>query len=138
MARKTLTYKVTDENRDKGKVFIITEMSPRAGHSWATRALFAIMNGGVDIGEGTLNGGFAELASVGLKALGKVNPQIGQPLFEELLTCVQVMPDPSKPSLLRDDWEADVEETATFFKLQYEVLKLHTGFSMPVAQSISE
>lgn len=138
MARKTLTYKVIDENRDKNKVFVLTEMAPRDGHKWATRALFAVMNGGVDIDDDVLNGGFAGLAQVGIKALGNVRPEVGGPLLDELLTCVQVMPDPSKPGLLRADWESDVEEAATIFKLQFEVLRLHTGFSIPVAQSISE
>lgn len=138
MARKTLTYTVSDKNRDEGKVFVINEMPVRAGHSWATRALFGVMNGGIEIDDDLLSSGFAGLAQVGIKALGNLRPEIGVSLLNELLECVQVMPDPSVPSRLRSDWESDVEEVATIFKLQFEVLKLHMDFSMPAARSISE
>lgn len=138
MARKTLTYTVSDKNRDEGKAFVISEMPVRAGHAWATRALFGIMNGGIDVPDDLLSSGFAGLAQIGIKALGNLRPEIGVPLLDELLACVQVMPDPSVPSRLRSDWDADVEEVSTIFKLQFEVLKLHMDFSMPVARSISE
>lgn len=137
MARKTLVYTVTDDNRDKGKVFVITEMAPRVGHAWATRALFGIMNGGIDMPADWLDTGMAGLANAGFKALGNLRPEIGVPLMGELLTCVQVRPNADDPARLRADWENDVEEASTIFKLQFEVFKLHTGFSMPAAKSTS-
>lgn len=138
MARKTLKFTVADKNRDEGKTFVINEMPVRAGHAWATRALFGIMNGGIEIPDDMLSSGFAGLAQVGIKALGNLRPEIGVPLLNELLECVQAMPNPAAPTVLRSDWDADVEEVSTIFKLQFEVLKLHMDFSMPVAQSISE
>lgn len=138
MARKTLTYEITDNNRDKGKRFLITEMAPRIGHAWATRVLFGIMNSGVDMPDEWLNGGMAGVAKAGFRALGSIRPEIGIPLMEELLTCVQAMPNPADPTMLRNDWDADVEEPTSIFKLQYEVFKLCTGFSMPAVKSTSE
>ena len=128
MARKELRYTVSAEGRDKGKVFVLTEMSARRGHAWATRALFAVMNGGVDLGDGLIGAGFAGLAAVGIKALGNISVNVGAPLMDELFSCVVIMPDPSKPQVTRPLIDDDTEEVATLFLLQKEVLGLHIDF----------
>lgn len=133
MARKTKTVTIDTEGRDKGKTFFLTEMPPRAGHAWATRALFAVMNGGVDIPEDILHAGFAGIAAIGVKALSNVRVEIAQPLLDELFTCVQALPDTSRPSVVRSLVDTDTEEVATLFKLQWEVLNLHVDFSTPAA-----
>lgn len=125
MARITKTITIPGAGRDKGKTFVLTEMAPRDGHRWATHALFAIINGGFDIPEDLLDAGFAGLATLGIKALSSARIENMEPLLDGLFSCVQVMPDPAKPTLLRSDIEADIEESATFFLLQKEVLMLH-------------
>lgn len=134
MARKVKTLTIDSEGRDKGKVFVITEMAARAAHAWATRALFAVMNGGVDIPENILQAGFAGIAAVGVKALGNVHVDQAQPLLDELFACVQALPDPSKPNITRSLVDTDTEEVSTLFKLQMEVLALHVDFSIPAAR----
>ena len=47
------------------------------------------------------------------------------------------MPDPSKPHVVRNLIEEDIEEITTRLKLRGEVWKLHTGFLKAVAPSIS-
>lgn len=138
MARKELKYTVTDQGRDFGKVYVLTEMSARAGHAWATRALFGAMNGGVDIPDNILSAGFAGLATVLLRSLGKMSVYVAQPLLDELLDCVKVMPDPSKPNVVRALIDDDTEEVKTIFMLQKEVLSLHMDFFTSAAQSTSE
>jgi len=133
MARKQITYTAQD-GRDKGKQFIITEMAARPAHKWATRALFALINGGADIPENVKEMGMAGIAAVGLKALNKISIDAAEPLLDELLMCVTVMPDPNKPQVIRALFDEDVEEPATYFKLQKEVLVLHMGFLQPAAK----
>jgi hypothetical protein len=135
MARKVLKYKVTDIGRDAGKVFVITEMPARKGHQWATRALFAVMNAGVEIPDNIASAGFAGIAAIGLKALGKVPAYAAEPLLDELLACVEIMPDPGRPEVTRGLIDDDMEEVKTIFMLQKEVLNLHVTFFMDAAQS---
>jgi hypothetical protein len=114
MARATLNYKVTDEGRDKDKVFVLTELPASKAESWAMRAILALMAGGVEL-----------------------KWEVAEPLLAEMWQCVQIMPDPSKTHIIRNLIEEDIEEIATRVKLRAEVWKLHTGFLKAVAPSIS-
>jgi hypothetical protein len=53
---------------------------------------------------------------------------VAEPLLDELLTCVEFMPDPARPEVVRSLIDDDIEEVATIFKLQKEVLALHVDF----------
>lgn len=137
MARKVLKLKIENAGRDLGKVFVVTEMAARAAHSWATRALFAVMNAGVEIPENIGNTGMAGIAAVGLQALGRVPAAVAEPLLDELLSCVEVMPNPDVPAITRRLIADDAEEVATLFKLQIETLKLHVDFFTSAAPPTS-
>lgn len=136
--RKTLTYTVTDEGRDQGKTFLITEMSAADAEDWALRAFFALMNSGIDIPDEVADMGFAGIASIGLKALGKVEYSKAKPLFEDMMDCVRIVPDPGKPNVVRALIDTDIEEVATRLKLRSEVFKLHTDFLAPAAVSTTD
>ena len=137
MARKVLKLNITDEGRDKGKTFMITEMAARRGHQCATRALFGIMNAGVEIPDNIMSAGFAGVAAIGIKALGKLSIDVAEPLLEELLDCVVIMPDVKKPEVTRALIDDDLEEIATIFRLQKEVLSLHIDFFTNASSSTS-
>ena len=68
--RKVAQYTVTDEGRDKGKVFSITEMSSSRAEAWATRVLLALMGSNADLPENFDELGMAGLAELGLKSIG--------------------------------------------------------------------
>lgn len=133
--RKTSTVVFTDDNRDKSKVFVITEMAARVAETWALRFLLALQRGGVEVPEDLAHLGFVGVASaIGSKMIGGLAPGEVQPLLDELMKCVQVMPNPSNPSLVRPLVDAgiegdDIEEVATRVKLKLEVVALHVGFS---------
>ena len=137
MARATANYTVTDEGRDNGKVFVITEMPASRAESWAMRALLALMAGGVEVPEGFERMGMAAMAEIGIKALAGLKWEVAEPLLAEMWSCVQIMPDPSKTHLVRNLIEEDIEEITTRVKLRAEVWKLHTGFLKAVVHSIS-
>ena len=136
--RKTLTY-TASAGRDAGKIFLITEMAARPAHKWATRALFAVMNAGLEVPDEYKDAGFAGLAAVVssgdtqllamfIRTLGKLDVAVAMPLLDELLDCVEIIPDPSNPNVKRKMWDEDIEEVSTIFALQKEVLVLHMGF----------
>ena len=126
--RKTLTYTVTDQGRDSGKVFMLTEMSATEAEDWALQAFFAIMNAGVEIPDDVASMGFAGIAAIGLKALGKVPYYMAEPLLNKIMDCVKIIPDPSQPNVIRALIDSDIEEAATRLKLKKAVFDLHTSF----------
>jgi hypothetical protein len=131
--RKTATVTIDkDGGRDAGKVFIITEMPASRAERWATRAILALGRAGIDFPEGS---GMAELASVGIKALANLDFRDAEQLMDEMMGCVKIQRDPKKPMMVFDLIEEDIEEVKTRFKLKMEVFTLHSGFSLPGADS---
>ena len=126
--RKTEIITITDDNRDKGKVFVITELPASQAEMWAARALLALSRSGVDIGD-VGDAGMAGIAVLGLKALGGMKFEEAKPLMDEMFACIQRQPDPTKPEIVRSLIEEDIEEVATRVRLRAEVFSLHTGFS---------
>lgn len=123
--------------RDAGKVFQITEMSARQAHTWATRAIFAMLNGGVEVPANIAAMGVAGLAVVGLSGLTKVNYETAAPLLEELLSCARAVPDPSKPDVTTHVSDANVEEFTTYFSLQNAAYDLIAAPFTSAARSTS-
>lgn len=139
MARQVITKKIegATAGRDAGKVFIITEMSARAAHAWATRAIFAMMNSGVEIPDGAAAAGMAGLVSVGIMGLTKIPYEVAAPLLDELLACAAYQPDPANPSVTRAIHESDIEEFATYFVLQNAAWDVLSAPFMGAARSTS-
>lgn len=134
MARIESTYKETAEGRDKGKTFLITEMSARDGYRWASRLLFAMANTGIDVPDGVMESGMAGLATMGFKALGRIPHEAAEPLMDELLSCVQIVPDNGQA---RNLFPGDIEEVLTLFRLQKAAFDVHVGPFMIGVRSIS-
>lgn len=139
MGRKTIDYTVPGVRgsdigtRDNGKTFRITEMPAAQAFRWTTRLLLAASAGGLDLPPGTLEAGPAGLAAVGIQALGHVSYDLAAPLLDEMLTCVQYVPEAAgvAPQRLMGGEACQVEEIKTFAILHAKVFELHTGFSLP-------
>jgi hypothetical protein len=144
--RKTEPYTITSEGRDKGKVFLLQEMPAMQAEKWAGRAL---MESGVQIPDELADGGMeALMAPAAMQAvfsgllggLARLRWESVEPLLDEMMTCVRVIPDPknncdfSRPI---NQTAGDIEEVATLFQLRGALLKLHTGFSPAAAPSTS-
>lgn len=138
MARKIANYKVEDSGRDFGKVFVLTEMPASVAETWATKALLALIGNGVELPENFQRMGMAGMAEVGIRALAGLSFEIAEPLLAQMFDCVAIMPDPTKPHIVRPLIEQDIEEVMTRIKLRAEVWKLHTDFLKAVAPSISD
>jgi hypothetical protein len=138
MARKTATYIVESEGRDKGKQFLLTEMAVAKAEDWAIRAMLALGAANVEIPDGALQLGMAALAEIGLKKLFAIDASLIRPLLSELMECVEFVPNPQKPQVKVGYplFESQVEEVKTLLLLKWEVLKLHVDFSF--AADLSE
>lgn len=124
MSLKTKTVTI-EKGRDKGKKFEITEMPVAKIDNWAMRVLMALAGAGVEVAEA--NEGMMGLAKVAFAALGKVPPAIAIPLMDELLECVQFVPNGGSPRPL--DLElGDVQDFTSIWILRKEVFNLHIDF----------
>ena len=132
--RKTSFHVVTTDGRDKGKRFLLTEMPALTIEKWAMRAILALSKAGAEIPEGAV--GIAAIAEAGMRALAKLDFADAAPLLDEMMTCVQIVPDPKHPEITRplvmNEMEGDdVEELSTLWELREAVFKLHTEFFFP-------
>jgi hypothetical protein len=130
MARKEKIVAISLEGRDAGKRFLITEMPASQAERWAIRAFLALSHSGVDLPPDVLGMGMGALISQGLHSFVGLSWTEAEPLLEEVMTCVQALPDPNDDRIRRGLVESDTEEVETRFYLKMEVLDLHTGFSM--------
>ena len=130
MARKTKDLVIAD-GRDKGKTFVITEMSVIDADNWANRALLAMLRGGVDVGNldfsnVNTSGGMLELARVVIAGLGNMQEQIATDLLNELLDCARIVPSGGTPrDILLDP---DIESIKTLWQIRKEALMIHIDF----------
>lgn len=138
MARKTAFHTVVSEGRDKGKMYLITEMPVAQIEAWAMRVLLALMASNIQIPDGFADLGTAALAELGLKSLTGLKWETAAPLLNEMLSCVQIVPDPRKTHVARPLLESqdDIEEITTLLEIRMEVWKLHTGFLKAAAPSL--
>lgn len=134
MARKQISLTIGAEGRDKGKVFILTELSAYDAEEWAGRALFSLMNAGVEIPDNIAEAGLAGVAAMGMKAIANLPFDSAKPLLDKMMDCVQIQPS---PNVTRELMSGDIEEVATLFTLRKKILGLHLDFFTVAAPSIS-
>jgi hypothetical protein len=140
MARKTQTVVIEAEGRDKGKMFILTEMPPNQAEKWAFRALLALAKSGVEVPDDIASAGLAGIAALGIKAFSGISFEDAEPLLDEMFAMVAMVPDPARPVIRRGYGgvgpliEDDIEEIKTRLRLRKELFALHTNFSIPVVR----
>ncbi len=124
MALKTKHITI-EKGRDAGRRFLITEMPVARADAWAMKALLAMAGSGLNVPEP--QAGMMGMVGATLDALGKIRPEDAMPLLNELLDCVQVIPDGGQPRPLNLDFN-DVEDFTTLWRLRKEVFALHVDF----------
>ena len=124
------------EGEDKGKVFRIKPMSAWKAEKWAWRAMGVLARSGMDLPPVELMGNFVVVAAYGLEALFKASFEEAEPLLDEMMSCVFIVPDPANfPNVDRSDIEHDIKVPSTILWLRDQVLEAHTGFSVAAALS---
>lgn len=129
-------------NRDKGKIFKLTEWDSERAEHWGIRAMLAL--GSTNDARLPLNMagmGMEGIAIVGINAFFAQTRAMGDdsvkavviPLLDELLECVEIIRDPKHPEIVTKIVpKTDIEEIATRMWLRGEVLSLHLNFSVSV------
>jgi len=134
MARKVIEYVVSDDNRDKGKTFVVTEMPASKGEMWAIRVMLAIsgLDIGNDSGDKIINSGMSGLSGVDVRTLGRIDIDILTPILEEMFQHIEIqIPD---GSMCRRLIENDIEEITTRLQLRKVFWELHLDFLQLAAQ----
>jgi hypothetical protein len=130
--RKEKVVTITMEGRDKDKQFLLTEMPADQAERWAIRA--AVLISHTDMGEfippNMLSAGWAALAYGALQALHRIEFDELKPLLDEMMTCVQALPEPSNHLIRTPLIDNSIEEVSTRFFLRAELFNLHAGFSL--------
>ena len=134
MARKESTF-IAETGRDKGKQFLITEMSASQAESWAFRVILAIGNAGIEIPDNLASQGMAGLMAVGYMNLLKIPFDAAKPLLDEMMGCVQIVPSANVKRPLIED---DIEEVKTRLLIRKAIWDLHMDFFLDENKSTSE
>ena len=124
--RRQKSVTIDAEGRDKGKTFLLTEMSAAAAEDWAARAFLMLAHSAIDFPVGIQNTGMAGIAEIAHLLGGVQFPEL-KPLMDDLLGCVQRVEDPNRPFPRAIDNE-DIEEVSTRQFLRREVIDLHVNF----------
>ncbi|WGS75545.1 hypothetical protein [Edwardsiella piscicida] len=127
--RNQITYIVEDNNRDRGKEFIITEMSAWDADEMA-QDLFRSM------GESNFTGvppdviamGCAGLATLGMNVLSVAPPEVSRNLRDRLIATVEVVIRHDGGQQIRKVIPEDFEEVETIRKLLDRVFEVNFSF----------
>ena len=128
MALKTKEI-IIEKGRDQGVKFLITEMPIAKADKWAMKALLALAAGGVDVPD--MSAGILGITQVAFTALRSLDDDKAISLLDELLDCVQIVPEGGKPRQL-DLSMNDVQDFSTLWILRKEALGLHIDFLQSV------
>jgi hypothetical protein len=125
------------ENRDAGKVFLITEMPAIQGEKWAAQLLALLVKSGVNIPDIPKDSGMAGIAALGASA-GPLLSVLHDPSLDAWWDCVRYEHKPNLPPQKIIQGEGcQIEEISTITELRLAVLGLHVGFFSPVSPSTS-
>ncbi|ECI2457644.1 hypothetical protein AH259_11360 [Salmonella enterica subsp. enterica] len=129
MARKEIIYIVDDENRDKGKEFIITEMSAWDADELAQDIFRAMGDSDFSaIPADVIAMGCAGLATVGLSVLSAASPDVSRNLRDRLLQTVQIVITHEGNRQVRQVKPIDFEEVSTIRTLMDQVFRVNFDF----------
>jgi hypothetical protein len=138
MPRKTTRLTISEEGRDKGKSFVLTELPADQAERWFIRAMQAAVQSGADITPEVIAGGAASFAMLGMQILSGVPWANLEPLLDEMWQCVQYQHTANIPlQSISEGLNSQIEEVATRLALRVAVLELHAGFFIPGASPTS-
>lgn len=126
MARKQIEITITDEGRDRGKTFQITEMPATEAQEIATQLLVAALNCGMELKGDVFNMGMADLWQAGFSVIEQVPYHFLKPILDRFDRCAMYLD--KQTNFARKLADGDIEEVKTFFKLRAAAIKLHFDF----------
>ncbi|ENF3463380.1 hypothetical protein SM871_004427 [Yersinia enterocolitica] len=129
MSRKQITYTVEDEGRDKGKEFIITEMSAWDAEELSEEIYRAMGHGEFNsLPADVVAMGVAGLATVGVSVLAAAPASVSRPISDRILSTVEIVITNEGKDITRSIKPLDFEEISTIRTLKDKVFELNFGF----------
>ncbi|MGH1605738.1 hypothetical protein [Yersinia proxima] len=129
MSRKQITYTVEDEGRDKGKEFIITEMSAWDAEELSEEIYRAMGHGEFNsLPADVVAMGVAGLATVGVSVLAAAPASVSRPISDRILSTVEIVITNEGKDIARAIKPIDFEEISTIRTLKDKVFELNFGF----------
>ncbi|CRY10540.1 TPA: hypothetical protein ACMY33_001241 [Yersinia enterocolitica] len=129
MSRKQITYIVEDEGRDKGKEFIITEMSAWDAEELSEEIYRAMGHGEFNsLPADVVSMGVAGLATVGISVLAAAPASVSRPISDRILSTVEIVITNEGKDITRSIKPIDFEEVSTIRTLKDKVFELNFGF----------
>ncbi|HEI6738486.1 TPA: hypothetical protein SJ142_003014 [Yersinia enterocolitica] len=129
MSRKQITFIVEDEGRDKGKEFIITEMSAWDAEELSEEIYRAMGHGEFNsLPADVVSMGVAGLATVGVSVLAAAPASVSRPISDRILSTVEIVITNEGKDITRSIKPIDFEEISTIRTLKDKVFELNFGF----------
>ncbi|MEB0359563.1 hypothetical protein VC566_00665 [Citrobacter freundii] len=130
MARKEIPFIVEEEGRDKGKEFLITEMSAWDADSLAQDIFRAMGDSNYSsIPADVIAMGCAGLATVGLSVISASSPEVARQLRDRLMSTVDiVITNDGKRQQRKVNGALDFEEVSTIRSLLDKVFQVNFDF----------
>ncbi|MCK6836224.1 hypothetical protein L8S32_05040 [Enterobacter asburiae] len=130
MARKEISFIVEEEGRDKGKEFLITEMSAWDADTLAQDIFRAMGDSGFsEIPADVIAMGCAGLATVGLSVISASSPDVARQLRDRLMSTVEIIiTNEGTRQQRKVNGVIDFEEVSTIRTLLDKVFKVNFDF----------
>ncbi|MBY6247554.1 hypothetical protein [Citrobacter werkmanii] len=130
MARKEIPFIVEEEGRDKGKEFLITEMSAWDADSLAQDIFRAMGDSNYsNIPADVIAMGCAGLATVGLSVISASSPEVGRQLRDRLMSTVDIIiTSEGQRQQRKVNGSLDFEEVSTIRSLLDKVFEINFNF----------
>lgn len=129
--RRTKEVTITEDGRDKGKTFVLTELPAEEGEVWAMRAMELLERAGHAVTEEHKAHGMQGLALTMRAPLTIANARALQdPSLDGMWKCVKFQPAnrDAPPQKLFADEACQIEEWTTRLRLRMEFFRHVTGF----------
>ncbi|UXD30506.1 hypothetical protein FORC066_3299 [Yersinia enterocolitica] len=118
-----------DEGRDKGKEFIITEMSAWDAEELSEEIYRAMGHGEFNsLPADVVSMGVAGLATVGVSVLAAAPASVSRPISDRILSTVEIVITNEGKDITRSIKPIDFEEISTIRTLKDKVFELNFGF----------
>ncbi len=130
MARKEIPFIVEEDGRDKGKEFLITEMSAWDADSLAQDIFRAMGDSNYSsIPPDVIAMGCAGLATVGLSVISASSPEVARQLRDRLMSTVDIIiTSDGKRQQRKVNGSLDFEEVSTIRSLLDKVFQVNFDF----------
>lgn len=130
MARKEILFIVEEEGRDKGKEFLITEMSAWDADTLAQDVFRAMGDSNFsEIPTDVIAMGCAGLATVGLSIISASSPEVSRHLRDRLMATVEIIiKNDGQHQQRKVNGSLDFEEVSTIRTLLDKVFQVNFSF----------